>query len=60
MKVSGHGARWVSGLMVGEWPPHAVIDNGTFRVPLLFAGLRRFVYLVCRGAGRRAELTCVI
>ena len=27
--------------------------SGTFRVPLLFPGLRRFVYFVRRGAGRR-------
>jgi len=30
--------------------------SGTFRVPLLFRGLRRFVYLVWRSAGRQAEL----
>jgi len=31
-------------------------DNGTFRIPLLFSGLRRFLYFVRKGAGRRAEL----
>jgi len=31
------------------------IGNGTFRIPLLFCGLRRSVYLVQRGADRRAE-----
>jgi len=32
--------------------------SGTFRtILLLFSGLRRFVYLVLRGAGRRAEPT---
>ena len=31
--------------------------SGTFRIPLLFRGLRRFVYLVRRSAGRQAELT---
>ena len=29
--------------------------TGTFRIPLLFSGLRPFVYLVQRGAGRRAK-----
>jgi len=30
--------------------------SGTFRIPILFPGLRRFVYLVWRGAGRLTEL----
>jgi len=30
--------------------------SGTFRIPLLFSGLRPFVYLVRMGAGRRAKL----
>ena len=36
-------------------------DEGsvTFRIPLLFPGLRRYVYLVRRGVGRRAELMYV-
>jgi len=31
-------------------------NTRTFRIPLLFPGLRRFVYLARRGAGCRAEL----
>jgi len=31
-------------------------DSGTIHTPLPFSGLRRFVYLVLRGAGRWAEL----
>ena len=31
--------------------------TGTFRTPLSISGLRRFVHLVCSGAGRRAKLT---
>ena len=27
--------------------------SGTFRIPVLFSGLRRFVHLLRRGAGRR-------
>ena len=34
-------------------------SSGTFRVPLLFSGLRRFVSLVRRAAGLRAELMYV-
>jgi len=30
--------------------------SGTFRTPILLSGLRRFVYLVRRGAGRSVEL----
>jgi len=38
---------------------HRVDGSGTFHTPLLFRGLRRFVYLVRRGAGRRAKLMYV-
>ena len=30
--------------------------SGTFRIPLLFSGLRRFLYVVSRGASRLAGL----
>jgi len=33
------------------------MGSGMFRIPLLFSGLRRSVYLVRRGAGHRAVLT---
>ena len=33
--------------------------SGTFRIPLLYSGLRLFVYLVRRGAARWAELMYV-
>ena len=37
---------------------HARIGSGTFRIPPLYHGLRRFAHLVRRGASRRAKLTC--
>ena len=37
-----------------DWP--ALAGTGTFRIPPLFSGLRRFVYLMWKGGGRLAEL----
>jgi len=41
--------------MVGRESTTAQRGIGTFRIPPLSSGLRRFVYLVRSGAGRRAE-----
>jgi len=42
--------------MVGRESTTAQRGIGTFRIPPLSSELRRFVYLVRSGAGRRAEL----
>jgi len=36
--------------------PRPRVGSGTFRIHTVFPWLRRFVYLVLRGAGRRAKL----